>query len=213
MIVTQQLQFAYTPQRRFQFPDLKCAPAETLLITGVSGCGKTTLLHLLAGILRPTTGHIQIGDTSLHQLTSAQADRFRGRYIGLIYQKAHFISSLSVLDNLMLPAYFGHKPSTRKHVVDLAEQLGIAHTLHQSPARLSVGEQQRASIARALVNEPQLILADEPTSALDDVNCDAVIRLLTQQARAHGAALIVVTHDSRLKTVMPNQVSLKPQDV
>lgn len=208
MLQTRSLQFSYAPNRRFTFPDLNCNPGEPLLITGQSGCGKTTLLHLLAGILRPQSGTIQVGNTMLNQLTATESDRFRGQNIGLVYQRAHFLSALSVMDNLLLPAYFGQKQSSKKAIAELGEQLGIGHVLDQLPARLSIGEQQRASIARALVNRPQLILADEPTSALDDTNCDAVIRLLTEQARAHEAALVIVTHDGRLKEVVGRQVAL-----
>ncbi len=208
MLQTRSLQFSYPPNRQFSFPDLSCNPGESLLITGQSGCGKTTLLHLLAGILRPQAGSIQVGNTMLHQLTATESDRFRGQNIGLVYQRAHFLSALSVMDNLLLPAYFGQKPNTRKAISALGEQLGIGHVLDKLPARLSIGEQQRASIARALVNRPQLILADEPTSALDDINCAAVIRLLTEQARAHEAALVIVTHDGRLKEVVGRQVAL-----
>jgi putative ABC transport system ATP-binding protein len=113
-----------------------------------------------------------------------------------------------VRDNLLLPPFFGGKKADRAAVTRLAEHLGIGHTLDQLPARLSVGEQQRASIARALVNHPQLLLADEPTSALDDNNCDVVIRLLTEQAREQGAALVVVTHDGRLKERISQVVEL-----
>ena len=208
MIRTQKLTFAYTAARPFVFPDLHCNPGEALLITGQSGCGKTTLLHLLAGILRAQAGSIQIGDTDLSSLTPTQADRFRGQNIGLIYQKPHFLAALTVQENLQLPPYFGRKPGTSKSIAALAEHLGISHTLQQHPARLSLGEQQRVSIARALVNHPKLILADEPTSALDDINCEAVIGLLTCQAREQEAALVIVTHDSRLKEVVKNQVAL-----
>jgi ABC-type lipoprotein export system ATPase subunit len=208
MLQTNSLEFSYPPNRQFRFPDLSCSPGEALLITGQSGCGKTTLLHLLAGILRPQAGTIQLGNTMLNQLTATESDRFRGQNIGLVYQRAHFLSALSVMDNLLLPAYFGQKPNTPKAIVALAEELGIGHVLNKLPARLSIGEQQRASIARALVNRPQLILADEPTSALDDINCDAVIQLLTEQARAHEAALVIVTHDGRLKEVVGRQVAL-----
>lgn len=208
MLQTQSLQFFYAPGRQFVFPDLSCQPEEALLITGQSGCGKTTLLHLLAGILKAKSGSVKIDGTDLGQLSAAQSDRFRGQNIGLVYQKPHFLAALSVLDNLMLPPFFGHKPTTKAAVADLAAHLGIGHTLHQLPARLSVGEQQRVSIARALVNHPKLILADEPTSALDDVNCAAVIRLLTEQAREQKAALVIVTHDGRLKDAVRKQVEL-----
>ena len=208
MLRTHSLQFSYTPGRQFTFPDIACGPGEALLITGQSGCGKTTLLHLLAGILRSKAGTVQVGSTELNQLSAADMDRFRGQNIGLVYQRPHFLAALSVFDNLLLPSFFGHKPTSKTAIKELAEQLGISHVLHQLPARLSVGEQQRASIARALVNHPKLILADEPTSALDDINCDAVIRLLIAQARVHEAALVIVTHDGRLKEVVSKQTAL-----
>ena len=211
MLHTKDLQFAYNKDLSFTFPELKCNAGESLLITGRSGCGKTTLLHLLAGILHPASGEIRIGDTLLSSLRGADADRFRGESVGLVYQRPHFIASLTVMDNLRLPAFFGRKSVDEGAVTTLAEHLGIVHTLRQLPDRLSVGVQQRASIARALVNNPRLILADEPTSALDDDNCASVIELLTRQAAEHNAALVIVTHDSRLKSVVKNRVELSLQ--
>jgi putative ABC transport system ATP-binding protein len=208
MLQTKELRFSYDNGREFSFPDFTCLAGEALLITGQSGCGKTTLLHLMAGILHPKSGSIKIGEADLSQMSATEADRFRGQNIGLVYQKPHFLAALTVLENLQLPPFFGHKSVEKKTILALAEQLGIGHTLQQAPARLSVGEQQRASIARALVNHPQLILADEPTSALDDNNCETVIQLLTQQAQLHKAALVIVTHDGRLKEVVKKQVAL-----
>lgn len=208
MLTTTNLSFRHTPVRPFDFPDLSCAAGETLLVLGPSGCGKTTLLHLLAGLLRPQKGAIRIGDTEFTALNTTQADRFRGQHIGLIYQKAHFMAALTVADNLALPNYFGGRPADPARVRALAEKLDIAHALRQLPARLSVGEQQRASIARALIHQPKLVLADEPTSALDDRNCDRVLQLLTAQCREQGAALVIVTHDNRLKDVIPQRINL-----
>lgn len=212
MIQTAQLGYYYQPQRPFTFPDLQCAAGEALLVTGPSGCGKTTLLHLLAGILRPKSGSVIIGDTRLESLSDARLDAFRGKHIGLIYQKSHFLAALSVYDNLRMAAHLTGQTLDDKAVKDVAERLDIAHLLTSLPARLSVGEQQRASIARALVNRPDVVLADEPTSALDDQNCQAVIDLLTRQARDLGAALIVVTHDGRLRQSIRQEIGLSRLD-
>jgi lipoprotein-releasing system ATP-binding protein len=208
MLRTKQLQFDYAGSRSFAFPDIEARKGQTVLITGQSGCGKTTLLHLLAGILRPKKGTITIGDTDLSKLSESQLDRFRGQNIGLVYQKAHFVAALTVYENLLLAPFLAGKKAQRSAIESSAERLGIQHTLQQLPARLSIGEQQRASILRALINEPQLILADEPTSALDDTNCAAVTDILRQSAESLGATMLIVTHDSRLKSVIKDQVAL-----
>lgn len=208
MLHTTQLQFAYPGGHPFSFPDFQCEKGETLLITGKSGSGKTTLLHLLAGILQPTGGGVWIDGIDLATLRGSAMDRFRSQQIGLVYQKPHFVASLSVLDNLLLPSFFGQKKRSNQQLRHLADQLGIAHTLSKKPFQLSLGEQQRAGIARALVNEPPVLLADEPTSSLDDENGHKVFELLQEQALQRGASLIVVTHDNRLKAVVKRQLQL-----
>ena len=208
MISTSNLQFQYNTSTRFTYPDLQCAAGETLLITGRSGSGKTTLLHLLCGILKPAAGGVHINGTNIAALSPKATDRFRGANIGIVYQKAHFLHALSVLDNIKLAPFFGQKKVDEQLISHVAERLNISHLLHRKPAQLSIGEQQRAGIARAVVNQPPLIIADEPTSALDDDNCREVFALLTQQAAAYRAALVIVTHDGRLKQLIPNQVSL-----
>jgi putative ABC transport system ATP-binding protein len=208
MLSTNQLQFEYPDGKSFVFPDFQCSKGETLLITGKSGSGKTTLLHLLAGILQPSKGTVWIDGTEMVKLRGSALDRFRSQQIGLVYQKPHFVASLSVLDNLLLPTFFGKTKRAHEHLKALAEQLGIEHTLPKKPAQLSLGEQQRVGIARALVNTPPILLADEPTSALDDENGGRVFELLQEQALKNGASLLIVTHDNRLKSRVQRQIQI-----
>ncbi|MBC3783836.1 putative ABC transport system ATP-binding protein [Spirosoma sp. LMG 31448] len=208
MLVTNQLTFEYGPQKQFTFPDVTCADREALLILGRSGTGKTTFLHLLALLLRPKTGAVTVNQTDLTTLSPAQTAAFRARHVGLVYQKPHFVSSLSVLDNLLLANYLANKPQNKERARELAEQLGFREQLAKKTHQLSQGEQQRVSIARAVMNQPDVILADEPTSSLDDENTNRVVALLRQQSEQIGASLIVVTHDQRLKDVFKNRVNL-----
>ncbi|GAB3576987.1 ABC transporter ATP-binding protein [Spirosoma luteolum] len=208
MLATHQLTFAYGPSRQFAFPDVHCANREALLILGRSGTGKTTFLHLLALLLTPRTGSVVIGQTDITKLSPAQTAAFRAQHLGIIYQKPHFVSSLSVLDNLLMANYLAGKPQDKQRARELAGQLGFADQLTKKTNQLSQGEQQRVSIARAVMNQPDVILADEPTSSLDDENTDRVISLLRQQSGQIGASLIVVTHDQRLKDAFDNRINL-----
>ncbi|MFM7233824.1 MAG: ABC transporter ATP-binding protein [Flavobacteriales bacterium] len=200
--------FQYPSGPAFTFPDFRCAGGEHLLVLGQSGKGKTTLLHLLAGMIRPTAGSIQIQGTDITQLSNRELDRFRGQHIGIIFQTAHFVESISVIDNLMLSPFLSGKKSTEREAMATLAQLNVSEKAQQKPASLSVGEQQRCSIARAVFHKPSVILADEPTSALDDRNAEQVIALLEEQARMTGAALIIVTHDKRLKDRFQKQITL-----
>ena len=208
MLATNQLTFAYGPAKSFAFPDVRCADREALLILGRSGTGKTTLLHLLALLLRPKSGSVVIDQTDLTQLAPAQTAAFRAKHVGIVYQKPHFVSSLSVLDNLLLANYLANKPQDKDRARALAAQLGFGDQLSKKTHQLSQGEQQRTSIARAVMNQPGVILADEPTSNLDDENTNRVVKLLREQSEQIGASLIVVTHDQRLKDVFKNQILL-----
>jgi ABC-type lipoprotein export system ATPase subunit len=206
MIKVKQLSYKYPEGSSIQFPDFEVNAGESLLILGESGCGKTTLLHLLAGLLRPTSGEIWINDKPISQMNNSEMDQFRGEHIGLVYQKNYFIASLSVLDNLIISPY----SINENRANTIAKRLGIFDTLNRYPNQLSVGQQQRVSIGRAVMNAPQLLLADEPTSALDYSNCRNVINLLLEEARDNNAALVIVTHDDRLKEEVHNNIELFP---
>ncbi|WPQ60421.1 ATP-binding cassette domain-containing protein [Chitinophaga sancti] len=208
MLSALQLQFAYNTKTVFNYPDITCNKDTPVLITGKSGTGKTTLLHLLGCLLRPAGGKLIIDGTDTTLLRDKRLDKFRGRHIGIVYQSSHFMRALNVMDNILLPRFFTQATTDSGRAVLLAERLQIDHLLHKRPAELSNGEQQRVSIARALINNPQLLLADEPTSSLDDENTTRVVQLLKEQAAISQAMLIVVSHDARLKLHFSNQVYL-----
>lgn len=211
MIACKDIQFQYHPESPvLSFPDLTCSEEGKLLLLGNSGCGKTTLLHLMCGLLHPQQGNVEVQGQKISALNGPALDRFRGKHFGIVFQQSHFIQSLSVMENLAIPHFLLGEKFPASKAEELLSNLGIAHKAQAKPLALSVGEQQRASIARALIHQPSIVLADEPTSALDDASTAAVIGLLEEQCAQAGAALIVVTHDQRLKSRYSNRVELNP---
>ena len=194
------LQAGYATKAVVSLPKLQIAKGEHTLLLGPSGCGKTTLLNVMAGIASPVAGEIRINGVVLNELTVSARDRFRGRHIGLVMQRLHLISALTVRKNLRLAQQLADVVDDEKIIFTVLEKLGIADKLDRFPRELSQGEAQRVAIARAVVNRPLLILADEPTSALDDASCLSAIDLLFEQASAYGATLIVATHVQRIKS-------------
>ena len=168
-----------------------------VLVRGRSGSGKTTLLHLLAGLQRPTAGKVWVGGHELHRLTSRDADLYRRRNVGLIFQFFNLIPSLTVEMNVALPLLLdGHRLNRlRGRIGELLDTLGVSHRRRHSPHQLSGGEMQRVAIARALIVDPSIILADEPTGNLDSKNAHDVFGILREQVRARGVTTIVLTHD------------------
>ena len=162
MIETTQLTFAYPNGKTFQFSDISCHEQEDLLILGQSGSGKTTLLHLLGLLHKPHTGRIKIDGTDTQLLTPQELVQFRAQKVGMIFQKAHFVHSLSVLDNLLVANYFANQKVSLERANYLAEELAIQDLLKKKVTTLSGGEQQRVCIARALMNDPKVIFLDEP---------------------------------------------------
>lgn len=208
MIQTHNIAYNYPGKPTITFPDISCNDGKMMLVLGHSGVGKTTLLHLLSGLLRANEGSVMIDGTDIGKLCDRELDHFRGQHIGIIFQKLHFIKSLNVLENLTIAQKLAEKPINEDKCIALLENLQMGHKLKSKINELSQGETQRVAIARALVNDPSVILADEPTSALDDMNCDAVINLLSEQAARSGAALVIVTHDTRLKEKINHQITI-----
>lgn len=208
MIQTKNIHFSYGKGTDFRFPDIAASSGESLLITGGSGKGKTTLLHLLGGLQRPQSGEVIIENINIASLSEKKLDHFRGKNIGLVLQQSYFVASLNVLENVVLASWLATGKQATEKAKQLLEQLDLAAHLHKLPSQLSIGQQQRVSIARALINEPKLLLADEPTSSLDDENAFKVADMLSHLAKQYGTALVIVTHDQRLKDRFPNQISL-----
>jgi putative ABC transport system ATP-binding protein len=173
---------------------------EFVSIVGPSGSGKSTLLNMITGIDRPTSGQVVVGGEPIHELSENELARWRGRNVGVIFQFFQLLPTLSVLENVMLPMDFCSVLKRRERkdrAMELLEQVGIADQAHKLPSALSGGQQQRAAIARALANDPPVIVGDEPTGNLDTATADEVFALFEGLA-ARGKTLVIVTHDRRL---------------
>lgn len=200
---------AYGAKSVLATQELALTRGEHCALIGPSGAGKSTLLHILAGILPPTGGRIELDGEDLYP-AGGRAGAWRAQRIGLVPQKLHLLPALTVLENVLLAQFLAGSRESTASSRELLEALGLTAQLHERPERLSVGEQQRAAIARAIVNRPRLLLADEPTSSLDDDNAQRAVDLLFDAAGRAGALLIVATHDARVRTRFPRQVPLEP---
>lgn len=207
LLTTKDLSFSHPGQKTICFENIELGEGESLLVLGKSGSGKTTLLNLLSGLSTPDTGEIKIKGQIISNLSEQELDLFRGQNIGIVFQKPHLLAPLSVIENLRMVNFFGKKKNEK--LKEILNDLGLSQKVNSSTLTLSEGEAQRVSIARALANEPKLILADEPTSSLDDENAEKVIQVLKEQAMKIGAALIIVTHDQRVKNHIAKFIEVK----
>lgn len=208
MIKSTNLKYKYKNSKELIFPDIDLQQGEQTLIIGNSGCGKTTLLHLLGGLLKIQKGEINIISNSLNQVKGNKLDKFRGENIGIVFQTPYFIDSLNVQDNLLLAQKLSRQKKDKNRILEVLKNVNLEDKLKSRVFNLSQGEKQRITIARAIVNYPKLILADEPTSSLDDESCSNVINLLIKSAKKENATLVIVTHDNRLKEVFSNTIQL-----
>lgn len=179
--------------------DLSVREGEWLSIMGPSGSGKSTLLNIACGLDLPTSGSVQVGGMELAGLSTGDLARYRREMVGLIFQQFHLVPYLSAVENVMLSQYF-HSMADEDEAIKALQRVGLEHRLDHLPAHLSGGEQQRVCIARALINEPKMMLADEPTGNLDEKNESAVMELFKELHR-QGMTLVVVTHDTSVGEV------------
>ena len=208
MIKVSDLTFSYSEKSELKFPDFSVDTGGHMLILGNSGVGKTTLLHLLAGILVSASGSVEIQGNKMEQMSAKQRDKFRGNNIGLVFQRSHFVQSLSVKENLQLVQFLSGNRQSNHRITEVLTSLELQDYANKKTYQLSIGQQQRLSVAVSVVNQPALILADEPTSSLDDENTNRVVSLLKSQSESVGATLMIITHDHRLKSEFEKQLTL-----
>ena len=193
------LRFGYGDQLVVNVDRFTLEQGKSVAVIGPSGCGKTSFMHLLAGLLTPDAGRIELLGEDLTALQGAALDRFRGRTIGLVLQRFHLLRALSVRQNIALASKLAGTGSKPAGLDELLRRLNLMEVVNHKPAMLSFGQAQRTAIARALVHRPRIVLADEPTSGLDDENAASAIDLLKRAVADSGAALLVVTHDQRIR--------------
>jgi putative ABC transport system ATP-binding protein len=189
---------------------LDIAPGEFVAVVGRSGSGKTTLLNLLAGIDRPTSGSIHAAGADLGRLSESGLAAWRGRNVGLVFQFFQLLPTLTVIENVMLPMDFARTVPTagrRQRALELLDRVGIGDQAGKMPATLSGGQQQRAAIARALANDPPLLLADEPTGNLDSTTAQAVLTLFAD-LNTEGRTIVVVTHERDIRSIVGREITL-----
>jgi putative ABC transport system ATP-binding protein len=189
----------------------RVATGELVLLLGASGCGKTTLLAVLAAILTPTSGTVRLGDLEITGLRRSALTKYRRKTVGVVFQAFNLLPSLSAVENVMLPMRAAGTPAraARARAIELLDEVGLGERLAHKPGGMSGGQQQRVAIARALVHEPVLVLADEPTAHLDYIQVDGVIRLLRELAQP-GRIVVVATHDERMVPLADRVIELSP---
>ena len=208
MLEVRGLRHTYAGRLAVAVDSWTAAAGEHWLVHGPSGCGKTTLLHLVAGLLRPDAGAVSVAGQVLSALSGGALDRFRGRHVGIVFQHLHLIAALTVRQNLALARTLAGLAPAPERIDRLLEELGLAARANARAHALSRGEAQRAALARALVNGPEVVLADEPTSSLDDDNAARAAALLREQAEANDAVLVVASHDRRIADSFARRLDL-----
>ncbi|MFG1945390.1 ABC transporter ATP-binding protein [Nonomuraea sp. NPDC048826] len=190
---------------------LSIAAGEFVAVVGRSGSGKTTLLNLLAGIDRPSAGTVRVSGTDLGGLSESALAEWRGRTVGLVFQFFQLLPTLTVAENVMLPMDFASAiPAVRRRdrAMELLERVGISNQAGKLPATLSGGQQQRAAIARALANDPPLLLADEPTGNLDSQTAEAVLEVFAD-LNAEGRTIVVISHERDIRSIVGREIVLR----
>ncbi|MDA7978852.1 MAG: ABC transporter ATP-binding protein [Pirellulales bacterium] len=175
-------------------PEFELGAGEQMVLVGRSGSGKTTLLHIIAGISRADSGQVIINGLDICPMPEAGRDMFRAQHMGYVFQTFNLLPAFTALENVLLGMTFGRMRTDRQRAHSLLDRVGLSHRLNHKPSELSVGEQQRVSVARALSNRPKLLLADEPTANVDPGNQQQIVDLIRETCREEGVSLLMVTH-------------------
>ena len=189
--------FAQPDGQRVQIldiPSFEIASGEQVVLIGPSGCGKTTMLHTIAGITKPDSGQVFLDDIEVTRYSESSRDRIRADKLGYVFQTFNLLPGFSALENVLLGMTFARKKLAPKRARQLLERVGLGHRLGNKPQQMSVGEQQRVAVARALANRPALLLADEPTANVDPGNQQQIIDLIKEASAEEKIALLMVTH-------------------
>jgi putative ABC transport system ATP-binding protein len=189
-----------------EIQEWQLSKGERVAISGPSGCGKTTLLNIIAGLLVAKEGRVEVCGERLDKIGEAARDRFRAAHLGYIFQNFNLLQGFSALENVLLAMTFSGKKTDTDFAKQLMEQVGLSARMHHYPSRMSIGEQQRVAVARALANTPDLILADEPTGSLDPRNSKEVIELLKETTAERGVSLVLVSHEREVVSAFEKEV-------
>jgi putative ABC transport system ATP-binding protein len=210
MIETRSLQFSYEADTVLRFADVDVPQGGTVLLSGVSGSGKSTWLALVAALVKPQAGSLTVAGACLTSMGARAADAWRVRTIGFLPQKLYLSASLSVQHNMELAYWAAGLKVQATRIRDVLGELGVADLAQRLPAQLSGGQAQRVALARAVLMQPSLILADEPTASLDDASAQDAVQLLVRAAQQHGATLVIATHDTRVAWALQNNQGPTP---
>jgi|TARA_B110000305_G_scaffold230080_1_gene281840 putative ABC transport system ATP-binding protein len=212
MLICENISFAIDGSKLISDINLKIQPQKDLLITGPSGIGKTSLLSILCGLQKPTQGNVKYNDINLYDMSENKIDDFRGKELGIVFQNFNLINSFTIKQNLDI-ANIVSKQNNNDQLYDLLQRVGLAEKSHLQVSKLSVGEKQRLAVARAFIGKPKWIFCDEPTSSLDNKNTDVIINLIKEESLRCKASLILITHDTRVQSILNFSQVLKMEEM
>ena len=212
MLICENISFAIDGSKLISDINLKIQPQKDLLITGPSGIGKTSLLSILCGLQKPTQGNVKYNDINLYDMSENKIDDFRGKELGIVFQNFNLINSFTIKQNLDI-ANTVSKQNNNDQPYDLLQRVGLAEKSHLQVSKLSVGEKQRLAVARAFIGKPKWIFCDEPTSSLDNKNTDVIINLIKEESLRCKASLILITHDTRVQSILNFSQVLKMEEM